>query len=115
MNLLSGIGDLGLPGVHYRPHATHKNPRRKSRKARRRVARSAGARKKVRRNPGPKMWEQKAFGKHPGLLHKKLGVKQGKRIPDWLLARKLSQAKKDGDVTLEREILLAQRSHKQSK
>ena len=34
-----------------------------------------------------KKWMAKAFGKHPGALHRELGVPEGKNIPAKKLAR----------------------------
>lgn len=52
-------------------------------------------------------WMAAAFAKHPGKLHKRLGVPEGQTIPLSLLFSKLRAAKKADDTELEREILLA--------
>lgn len=52
-------------------------------------------------------WMAAAFSKHPGKLHKRLGVPENKTIPLSLLFSKLKEAKRAGDTELEREILLA--------
>ena len=48
-------------------------------------------------------WIQKAVGKHPGKLHKELGVKQGEKIP----AKKLAKAEKSKNPTIKKEANLA--------
>lgn len=55
------------------------------------------AKKKGRR------WMQKAFGKHPGKLHRRLHVPEGERIP----AAKLARAKHSSDPSLRKEAALA--------
>lgn len=47
-------------------------------------------------------WIQKAI-KHPGKLHEKLGVPEGKKIP----AKKLEKAEHSKNLTLRREANLA--------
>jgi len=47
-----------------------------------------------------------------GLLHKKLGVKQGDHIPVSELQHKLEEAKSEHNVKLEREIQFALNAHK---
>lgn len=46
---------------------------------------------------------QEAFSKHPGKLHRRLGVPQGEKIP----ASKLAKASKSKDPTLRKEVALA--------
>ena len=50
-----------------------------------------------------KNWIAKAVGKHPGKLHRALGVPQGQKIP----ANKLSKASNSKSPTLRREANLA--------
>ena len=45
---------------------------------------------------------QEAFSKHPGKLHRRLGVPQGEKIP----ASKLAKASKSKDPTLRKEVAL---------
>ena len=47
-------------------------------------------------------WIQKAVGKHPGKLHKELGVKLGEKIP----AKKLAKAEKSKNPTIKKEAVL---------
>lgn len=54
-----------------------------------------------------KKWMQKAFGKNKGLLHKKLGVKEGEKIPEKKLNKAAAKAKRTGNTKLEREVNLA--------
>lgn len=63
----------------------------------------------MRRHPnaGDGKWMAAAFAKHPGKLHKRLGVPEGETIPLPLLFKKLKEAKTAGDTDFEREILLA--------
>ena len=56
-----------------------------------------------------KKWMAKAFGKHPGLLHRKLGVPQDQTIPASTLSSAYAGAKRSGDTTLMREINAARR------
>jgi hypothetical protein len=46
---------------------------------------------------------QKAFGKHPGKLHRRLHVPMGQKIP----ASKLAKAGRSGDPSLRKEAALA--------
>ncbi len=48
-------------------------------------------------------WMAKAFGKHPGKLHRKLGVPEGKKIS----ASKMAEAKHSSDPTERKEAALA--------
>lgn len=48
-------------------------------------------------------WIQKAVSKHPGKLHKELGVPQGEKIP----AKKLKKAEHSKNTTIRREANLA--------
>jgi hypothetical protein len=48
-------------------------------------------------------WIQKAVSKHPGKLHRKLGVPQGEKIP----AKKLARAEHSKNTTISREANLA--------
>ena len=48
-------------------------------------------------------WMQKAFGKHPGKLHRRLHVPEGEKIP----ASKLSKAAHSKSPSLRREAALA--------
>lgn len=54
---------------------------------------------------------KKAFGKHPGLLHKKLHVPQGEKIP----AKKLAKAAKSKSGALRKEVALARVGRKYGK
>ena len=47
-----------------------------------------------------------------GLLHKKLGKKQGTPLSARLIASTVSKAKKNGNVKLEREAVFAQNAKK---
>lgn len=49
-------------------------------------------------------WIQKAVSKHPGKLHRELGVPEGEKIP----AKKLAKASHSKDPTLRREANLAE-------
>lgn len=44
---------------------------------------------------------------HKGLLHKQLGMPEGKKIPRSMLRSKLKQAKKEHNVKLERRLVFA--------
>lgn len=48
-------------------------------------------------------WMQKAFGKHPGKLHRRLHVPEGEKIP----ASKLERAEDSSDPSLRKEAALA--------
>ncbi len=48
-------------------------------------------------------WMQKAFGKHPGKLHRRLHVPEDEKIP----SRKLTKAEHSSDPSLRREAALA--------
>ena len=48
-------------------------------------------------------WIQKAVSKHPGKLHRELGVPEGKKIP----AKKLIKAEHSKNPTIRREANLA--------
>ena len=48
-------------------------------------------------------WIAKAVGKHPGKLHRELGVPEGKKIP----AKKLANAAKSKSTTIRKEVQLA--------
>lgn len=48
-------------------------------------------------------WIGKAVGKHPGKLHRELGVPEGKKIP----AKKLSKAEHGKNPTIRKEANLA--------
>lgn len=50
-----------------------------------------------------KKWMQEAFGKNPGKLHRRLGVAEGKKIPE----EKLASAAKSKDPSLRKEVVLA--------
>lgn len=47
-------------------------------------------------------WIQKAVGKHPGKLHRELGVPQGEKIP----AKKMAKAAKSKNPTIKKEVAL---------
>ena len=51
----------------------------------------------------PAHWIQKAVGKHPGKLHRELGVPQGEKIP----AKKMAKAAKSKSPTIRKEVALA--------
>jgi hypothetical protein len=48
-------------------------------------------------------WIQKAVGKHPGKLHRELGVPEGKNIPE----KKMAKAAKSKSPTIRKEVALA--------
>jgi len=48
-------------------------------------------------------WIAEAVGKHPGKLHKELGVKTGEKIPE----KKLIKAEHSKDKTIRKEANLA--------
>ncbi len=48
-------------------------------------------------------WIAEAVGKHPGKLHKELGVKAGEKIP----AKKLEKAEHSKNATIRKEADLA--------
>ena len=53
---------------------------------------------------------------HKGLLHKKMGVKPGKKIGEKALATEKAKAKKTGDKKLMKEVVFAQNfGHKKGK
>ena len=56
-------------------------------------------------------WIQKAVSKHPGKLHEKLGVPEGKKIP----AKKMAKAAKSKNPTIRKEIALAKTLKKMKK
>lgn len=49
-------------------------------------------------------WIQNAVSKHPGKLHRELGVPQGEKIP----AKKLQKAEHSKNMTIRREANLAE-------
>lgn len=51
-----------------------------------------------------KHWMGKAFGKHPGRLHRRLHVPEGEKIPE----SKLESAEKSSDPSLRKEVALAE-------
>ena len=50
-----------------------------------------------------KKWIQEAVGKHPGKLHRELGVPEGKKIP----ASKMDKAEHSKNPTIKKEAALA--------
>ena len=56
-------------------------------------------------------WIAKAVGKHPGKLHRELGVKQGEKIP----AKKLAKAEHSKNPTIRKEANLAKTLKKMKK
>jgi len=48
-------------------------------------------------------WIQKAVGKHPGKLHRELGVPVDEKIP----AKKMAKASKSKSPTIRKEVALA--------
>lgn len=56
-------------------------------------------------------WIQKAVGKHPGKLHRELGVPQGEKIP----AKKMAKAAKSKSPTIRKEVALAKTLSKMRK
>lgn len=56
-------------------------------------------------------WIQKAVSKHPGKLHRELGVPEGKKIP----AKKLAKAQHSKNPTIRREANLAKTLRKISR
>lgn len=52
---------------------------------------------------GDKKWIKKAVSKHPGKLHRELGVPQGEKIP----AKKMAKAAKSKSPTIRKEVALA--------
>jgi hypothetical protein len=60
-------------------------------------------------------WMQKAFGKNPGALHKRLKVSEDKKIPKEKLDKAYAGAKKRGDTKLMRQINAARTASKISK
>ena len=52
-----------------------------------------------------KHWMAKAFGKHPGRLHRRLHVPEGEKIP----ASKLERAERSSDPSLRQEANLAEK------
>ena len=51
----------------------------------------------------PRKWMSRAFGKHPGKLHRRLHVPEGEKIPE----KKLEKAENSSDPSLRREAALA--------
>lgn len=49
-------------------------------------------------------WIQKAVSKHPGKLHRELGVPEGEKIPE----KKLAKAEHSKNTTMRREANLAE-------
>lgn len=67
-----------------------------------------------RHHKGIKMaekWIQKAVGKHPGKLHRELGVPEGKKIP----AKKMAKAAKSKSPTIRKEVALSKTLKKMKK
>ena len=60
-------------------------------------------RKTKKRRKSNRKWMQQAFSKHPGRLHRRLHVPEGKRIP----SSKLRAAAHSSDPSLRREAALA--------
>lgn len=56
-------------------------------------------------------WIQKAVSKHPGKLHRELGVPQGQKIP----AKKLAKAAHSKNPTIRKEVALAKTLKKMKK
>jgi len=52
---------------------------------------------------GADKWIAKAVGKHPGKLHRELGVPKGEKIP----AKKMAKAAKSKSPTIRKEVSLA--------
>lgn len=52
-------------------------------------------------------WVQKVAKKNKGKLHRKLGIPEGKKIPQEVLDSAYAKAKKDGDTETMREINFA--------
>jgi hypothetical protein len=50
--------------------------------------------------------------KHPGALHKELGIPENKKIPTKKIDSELSKAKKDDDTTLEKRLVFAKNARK---
>lgn len=57
----------------------------------------------ARKKSKSKHFMQRAFGKHPGKLHRRLGVPEGQKIP----ASKLKKAAQSEDPSLRKEAALA--------
>jgi hypothetical protein len=57
-----------------------------------------------RAKDGGRKWVGKAFGKHPGALHKSLGVPQGEKIP----AKKLAKAERSENPKIAKRAQLAE-------
>jgi len=47
-----------------------------------------------------------------GLLHKKMGISEGKKISSSSLSKEKSKAKKSGNTKLEKEVVFAQNARK---
>jgi hypothetical protein len=52
---------------------------------------------------------------HKGLLHEKMGIKKGKKIPTGSLEKEKAEAKKEGDVKELREVVFAENARKWNK
>jgi len=52
----------------------------------------------------PRKWMSRAFGKHPGKLHRRLHVPEGEKIPE----KKLEKAEHSSDPSERREAALAE-------
>lgn len=55
------------------------------------------------RKAAKRKWMKRAFGKHPGKLHRRLHVRKGEKIP----ASKLRKAAHSRDPELRKEVALA--------
>ena len=49
---------------------------------------------------------------HEGLLHKRMGIKKGKKISEGSLEKEKAAAKKSGDVKELREVVFAENARK---
>ena len=56
-------------------------------------------------------WIKGAVSKHPGKLHRELGVPEGKKIPE----KKLAKAAKSKSPTIRKEVALAKTLKKMKK
>lgn len=58
-----------------------------------------------------KMWIKEAVSKHPGKLHRELGVKEGEKVP----AKKMKKAEHSKNLTIKKEANLAKTLSKMKK
>jgi hypothetical protein len=79
-----------------------------ARKAGQKVSPKRASKRSSKRWKMAEKWMQKAFGAHPGALHRALGVPEGEKIP----AKKMAQAKGSSDPHMKKMASLARTGKK---